>query len=142
MRHAVMPSTQFVLETSYPLPSRLVRVRPSASVRVSLSVRRPTYPLCELGVHHEVVDVFFGPRELQLSRDHGNEERRTAGALKREGEKKMTLEREGREGLTRRGSERVRQSWLPRFGGDVTSCIVGPDSRVERIYSLYPPKVL
>ena len=44
----------------------------------------PTYPLCKLVVHHEVVDVFFGPRELELSRDHGNEERRTAGALKRE----------------------------------------------------------
>ena len=44
----------------------------------------PTYPLCKLGVHHEVVDVSFGPRELKLSIDHGNEERRTAGALKRE----------------------------------------------------------
>ena len=54
---------------------------------IQLSSSRPalTYPLCELGVHHEVVDVFFGPRELELSRDHGNEERRTAGALKREG---------------------------------------------------------
>ena len=84
-RHASCPpSTQCVLEKSYPLPSR---PRPSASV--SPSVRRPTYPLCELGVHHEVVDVFFGPRELQLSRDHGNEERRTAGALKREGKRRL-----------------------------------------------------
>ena len=84
-RHASCPpSTQFVLEKSYTLPSR---PRPSASV--SPSVRRPTYPLCELGVHHEVVDVFFGPRELQLSRDHGNEERRTAGALKREGKRRL-----------------------------------------------------
>ena len=47
-------------------------------------IRRPTYPLCKLVVHHEVVDVFFGPRELHLSREHSNEERRTAGALKRE----------------------------------------------------------
>ena len=47
----------------------------------------PTYPLCKLGVHHEVVDVSFGPRELKLSIDHGNEERCTAGALKREGKK-------------------------------------------------------
>ena len=45
-------------------------------------IRHPTYPLCQLGVHHEVVDVFFGPRELHLSREHSNEERRTAGALK------------------------------------------------------------
>ena len=66
--------------------SRTSGLRLSASVRPS--VRRPTYPLCELGVHHEVVDVFFGPRELQLSRDHGNEERRTAGALKREGKRR------------------------------------------------------
>ena len=47
------------------------------------------HPLGQLGVHHEVVDVFFGPRELQLSRDHGNEERRTAGALKREGKRRL-----------------------------------------------------
>ena len=88
MRHATRHALpQCVLEKSYPLPSRLVRPRPSASV--SPSVRRPTYPLCELGVHHEVVDVFFGPRELQLSRDHGNEERRTAGALKREGKRRL-----------------------------------------------------
>ena len=51
----------------------------------------PTYPLCELGVHHEVVDVFFGPRELELSRDHGNEERRAAGALERQRKKMMTF---------------------------------------------------
>ena len=44
-----------------------------------------TYPLCKLVVHHEVVDVPFGPRELHLSIYHGNEERRTTGALKWEG---------------------------------------------------------
>ena len=40
-----------------------------------------SHPLCELSVHHEVVDVFFGPRKLQLPRHHGNEKRRAAGAL-------------------------------------------------------------
>ena len=39
------------------------------------------YPLGELRVHHEVVDVFLRPSQLQFPRDDGHEQRRAASTL-------------------------------------------------------------
>lgn len=38
-------------------------------------------PLCQLSVHHEIMDVFFCPRQFQLSRDDSHKESRTSGTL-------------------------------------------------------------
>lgn len=40
-----------------------------------------TYSLCELGVHHKVVHMLLGPRQLEFTGNDGNHERSTAGAL-------------------------------------------------------------
>ena len=39
------------------------------------------YPLGELSVHHEVVDVFLGSSQLQFPRDDSHEQRRAASTL-------------------------------------------------------------
>ena len=39
------------------------------------------YPFGELRVHHEVVNVFFGPSQLQFPGDDGHEQRRAASTL-------------------------------------------------------------
>ena len=41
-----------------------------------------TYPLGKLSVHHEVVDMFLRPRQLQLPAHHRHQQSRTARALK------------------------------------------------------------
>lgn len=39
------------------------------------------YPLGDVGVHHEVVDVLLGPGQLQLPGDHRHHQNGAAGAL-------------------------------------------------------------
>lgn len=43
---------------------------------------KPTHPLGELRVHHEVVYVFLGLGQLQLPGYHGNHQSRTACTLR------------------------------------------------------------
>lgn len=45
--------------------------------------QKPTHPLGELRVHHEVVHVLLGLGQLQLPGYHGNHQSRAAGALRR-----------------------------------------------------------
>jgi len=40
-----------------------------------------TYPLGELGVHHEVVDMLLSPGELQLPGDDRHQQRRAPRSL-------------------------------------------------------------
>ena len=41
-----------------------------------------THPLGKLSVHHEVVDMFLRPGQLQLPADHRHQQSRTARPLK------------------------------------------------------------
>jgi hypothetical protein len=52
-----------------------------------------TYSLCELRIHHEVVNVLFGARQFQFSRNDSNQQSSTTGALWR-GRKKKSTHRE------------------------------------------------
>lgn len=49
------------------------------------------YPLGQLRVHHEVVDVLLSFGELQLSGHHGHHQGRAAGALQGQGDTGMSL---------------------------------------------------
>lgn len=48
---------------------------------MKIESKKTTHPLRELSIHHEVVDVFLCPSQLQFPRDDSHEQRRAASTL-------------------------------------------------------------
>lgn len=67
--------------------------------RCDIQHKKPTHPLGELRVHHEVVYVFLGLGQLQLPGYHGNHQSRTARTLRKE----------------RGGEEEKTQHWVSQY---------------------------